>query len=191
MHIHRFGFADVARQALRAADPSDHTEVDLGLAEFSVVACDDEIAHHCEFTATAQRVASNGCDDRFLCVVETVAFGRKELCADHINEGFFRHFGDVSTSGKCLFRTSDDDAAHLLVFISGFECIAQFAEKFRVQRIESLGTVQGYQCDVSLNVDDDGLISHVQPLLSFSQDQLLNKAVTPIKLSLALRTIES
>ena len=57
VHVHALGLADEARQALGAAEARDGAEVDLGLAEAGGVGGDDEVAHHRQLAAAAQRVA--------------------------------------------------------------------------------------------------------------------------------------
>ena len=53
-----------ARQALRAARAGHDAELDLGLAELRVLGGDDEVAHHGQLAAAAQRVAGHRRDHR-------------------------------------------------------------------------------------------------------------------------------
>ena len=62
-HVHRLGLADRARQALRAAGAGDDAELDLGLAEARGVGGDDEVAHHRQLAAAAEREAGHRGDD--------------------------------------------------------------------------------------------------------------------------------
>src|SRR5262245_18421276 len=74
-HVHRDDFAYSARQPLRAARAGHDTDVDLGLADLHVVAGDDDIAHHHEFTPTAEREARHGRDDRLLDALDAIPRG--------------------------------------------------------------------------------------------------------------------
>jgi hypothetical protein len=62
--VHRLGLADSARQPLRATHTRQHTELDLGLAELRGVSGDEQIAHHRQLAAAAQRVARDRSDGR-------------------------------------------------------------------------------------------------------------------------------
>ena len=62
--VHRLGLADRARQALRAAGAGDDAELDLGLAELGAVGGDDEVAHHRQLAAAAEREAGDRGDHR-------------------------------------------------------------------------------------------------------------------------------
>ena len=62
--LHRLGLADGAGQPLRAADARHDAELDLGLAELGRVGGEDDVAHHGELAAAAERVAGDRRDDR-------------------------------------------------------------------------------------------------------------------------------
>ena len=63
-HVHGLGLADGARQALRAAGAGNDAELDLGLAEARVVGGDDEVAHHRQLAAAAERKSADRRDHR-------------------------------------------------------------------------------------------------------------------------------
>ena len=63
-HVHRLGLADQAGQPLRAAGARHDAELDLRLAELGGVGGDDEVAHHGQFAAAAEREAGDRGDDR-------------------------------------------------------------------------------------------------------------------------------
>jgi hypothetical protein len=54
-HLHGLGLADHAGEALRAAGARHDAELDLGLAEARRVGGDDDVAHHGELAAAAER----------------------------------------------------------------------------------------------------------------------------------------
>ena len=56
-HVHRLGLAHSTGEPLGAAHPREHPQVDFGLAELGVVSGDDEVAHHGQLAAAAQREA--------------------------------------------------------------------------------------------------------------------------------------
>src|SRR5260370_209271 len=60
----RLRLAGEARQAVRAAGPRHRAEVDFGLAEGGVLGGDDDVAHHCDLAAAAEREAGDRGDDR-------------------------------------------------------------------------------------------------------------------------------
>src|SRR3546814_5775860 len=72
-HFHRLRLADRAGEALRAAHAGGDAELDFGLAELRLVRCDDEIGHHREFAAAAQREAVHRGDPRLANLLHEVA----------------------------------------------------------------------------------------------------------------------
>ena len=63
-HLHRLGLADEAGEPLRAAGARHDAELDLGLAELRRVGGEDEVAHHGELAAAAEREARHRRDHR-------------------------------------------------------------------------------------------------------------------------------
>ena len=57
-HFHGLGLADGAHQPLRSAHAGDDAQLDLGLAEFGVVPGDQDIGHHGQLAAAAERKAA-------------------------------------------------------------------------------------------------------------------------------------
>jgi hypothetical protein len=56
--------------------------------------------------------------------------------------------------GEGLFRTGDDDAAHLLVFLGGLQGLGELAQKLRVERVHGVGSVQRDERDMVFDLDD-------------------------------------
>ena len=75
--LHRLGFADRPRQALRAAGAGHDPQFDLGLAEFGRVGGENNIAHQGELAAAAQRKAGDRGDDRLSDLREMLPIGEK------------------------------------------------------------------------------------------------------------------
>ena len=59
-HLHGFRLADGAGQPLRAAHAGGDTQLDFGLAELGVVACDDKVGHHRDLAPAAKCKAIDG-----------------------------------------------------------------------------------------------------------------------------------
>jgi len=78
-------------QALRATGAGDHAELDFRLAEFGVVGGDDEVAHHGEFTATAQREAADGRDHRLADGADGFPVAGDEIAAVGVGKGGVGH----------------------------------------------------------------------------------------------------
>ena len=64
-HFQRQARPDRPWQALRAAGARDDAQRNFRLSEARRLRCNDEIAHHREFAAPAQRPSRNSGDDRF------------------------------------------------------------------------------------------------------------------------------
>ncbi|MPL85440.1 hypothetical protein SDC9_31408 [bioreactor metagenome] len=161
MHVHRLRLADEAGQPLRAAHAGDDAEVDLGLAELGVLGGDDEIAHHRQLAAAAERIARHRRDHRLAGFQDAVGLGAEEVLGEHVDEALLRHLLDIGTGRERLLRAGDDDAAHLVVLVRRGERIGQLAQQGRVQRVQGFGTVQPDQGDIVFDLDDQGLVGHV------------------------------
>src|SRR3546814_14239670 len=70
--LHGLGLADEAGQALGAAGSRDGADGDLRLPELGGVCGDDEVAHHRQFAAAAERVTGHRQIGR--------ASGRERVC---------------------------------------------------------------------------------------------------------------
>ncbi len=85
-HIHRLRLADGAGQALRAAHAGHDAERDLGLAELGLVGGDDEVAHHRELAAAAEREARHRGDDRLAGAAGTAPSRAKKSATIHVDD---------------------------------------------------------------------------------------------------------
>ena len=112
--------------------PGDDAEVDLGLAELRGVGGDDEVAHHRQLAAAAQRIARDGGDDRLADPRRWPRprgrRGRRQKTSMKVLLG---HLLDVGPGGKGLFRPGEDDAAHLVVGVGRRQRGRQFAHQLR------------------------------------------------------------
>src|SRR4051794_2713837 len=153
--IHRLGFADRTRQPLGAADARDGAERDFGLAEFRGVGGNDDVAHHGEFAAAAERIAADGRDGGFAASGDAAAANRGEIAGEHVDEAFRLHLLDVGAGGECLFAAGEQDAADLVVgleIVDGRRDLGKHAER---QRVEHFRPVQRDDADCALALDND------------------------------------
>ena len=119
-HLHRLGLADEAGQPLRAAGARHDAELDLGLAELGGVGGDDEVAHHGELAAAAEREAGDRRDRRLAAARDAVP-GRDEVLLVGLHVGLGLHLLDVGAGGERLLAAGDDDAADAVVGLEGVE----------------------------------------------------------------------
>src|SRR5699024_12248902 len=63
-HLHCFGFSYCPCQSLGSSHTRSDTQVYFGLPKFRLFTSANEVAHHCQFTATAERIPLNCVDNR-------------------------------------------------------------------------------------------------------------------------------
>ena len=135
--------------------PGNGAERDFRLAEFRGVGGDDDVAHHRQFAAAAERIAADGGNGRLAAVGDAVAADRDEIAGKHVDEGFRLHFLDVGAGGEGLFAAGQQDASDPVV---GFEIVdrgGDFAKHAERQRIEHLRAVERDDADRAFAFDDD------------------------------------
>ncbi|MNV58565.1 hypothetical protein D3C71_1509510 [compost metagenome] len=160
-HVHRLGFAHCARQTLRTACAGDHAQFDFGLAEFGVFSGDDEIAHHGQLTATAQRKTADSGNDGLADGADRFPVAGDVVALVGVGKTVFRHGANIGSGGERSFTAGNDHAADLLVGIKRLQGGPQFIHQLIVQRVELLGTVEGDDADlVRFNADFDGFVAH-------------------------------
>ena len=126
-----------------------------GWPNFAVSDGDDDVAHHRELAAAAERIAADGRDRRLAAAGDAVAADRGEIAGEHVDEGFRLHLLDVGAGGKGLFAAGEQDAADLVVgleVIDGGGDLAKHAER---QRVEHFRAVQRDDADRALALDND------------------------------------
>ena len=157
--VHRLGLADRARQPLRAADAGNDAELDLGLAELRVVGGDDDVAHHRELAAAAEREARDRRDHRLAHPRDAIPV-RREVALEDVDVGLVRHLLDVGAGRERLLGAGDDHAADLLVGLERVDRGGQFGVELGVERVERLRPVEADDADPALGFDDDGFVAH-------------------------------
>ena len=162
-HFHRLGLADRAGQPLRAAHARRDAKLDLGLAEFGLVAGDDEIGHHRQLAAAAQREAVDRGDPGLAGLLHDLAGpGGEEIVEIEIRRLLLAHLLDVGARGEGLVARSGQYRAQLsLVGLIGREGRDQVLKHLRIQGVERLRAVERDQRDLVMLFDGDGPVGHV------------------------------
>ena len=118
--IHRLGLADKARQALRPAGARHRAELDLGLAEARSVGGDDDVAHHRDLAAAAERKAGDRGDDRLAALRDPLPAAGDEVFEIDLGIGLAGHLLDIGAGGKGLVVAGQNDRAYRVI---GFELV--------------------------------------------------------------------
>ena len=108
-HVHGLGLAHGAGQALRAARVGDDAQLDFRLAEFGVVGGNDEVAHHRQLAAAAQREAADGGNHGLANAADGFSVAGDEVTLVGINKAQLLHGRNVrgtSTSSTPSSTTS-------------------------------------------------------------------------------------
>ena len=156
--VHRLGLADRAGQPLRAAHAGQHAELDLGLTELRGVGGDQQVAHHRQLTAAAERVARDRRDGGCAGGGE-LGPRREEVGGENVCERQFGHLLDVRARREGLLVAGDDDRADARIVVE-FGCgRGDFVHHLTVERIERLGPVQRDGADAVVTGDQDGLVA--------------------------------
>ncbi|KAG0762508.1 hypothetical protein G6F22_018622 [Rhizopus arrhizus] len=103
--VHGLGLAHGARQTLRAAGARDHAQLDLRLAELGGVGGDDDVAHHGQFAAAAQRVAADCGDHGLPDALQGFPVAGDVFAAVHIHVRPVFHRADIG-AGRLLAVTA-------------------------------------------------------------------------------------
>ena len=139
--IHRLGFADEAGEPLGAAGAGNDAELDFRLAEFGAVGGEDEVAHHRQFAAAAEREARDRGDDR-LAQPRDAFPARDEVLEIGVHIGLLAHLLDVGAGGEGLVRAGDDQRADVGVLLEGAERGVEFVDQRLVERVERLRPIE-------------------------------------------------
>ena len=113
--IHRFGFANRAGQALRAANAGNNAQINLRLTELGRIRGDDKIAHHGDFTAPAQRIAADCRNDRLAEALNRAVIFLKPVLLERVEKRVVHHFFNVRARRKRFLIPGQDDTANVVV----------------------------------------------------------------------------
>ena len=153
--VHRLGFADRPRQPLRAADAGDGAERDLRLAEFRGVGGDDDVAHHRQFAAAAERIAADRRDRR----LAASATRSPPIAVKSLENMSMKLFGCISLMSAPAAKAFSLPVSRMHPILSsasrssiGGGDLPEHAER---QRIEHFRAVQRDDADRALAFDND------------------------------------
>jgi hypothetical protein len=136
-----FGLADESGQALGAAHAGHDAQVDFGLAELGGVGGNDEIAHHRQFAAAAQRIARHAA----MIGLRTRSDGVRLRGEEVFEKTSTKDFSDISLMSAPAAKAFSDPVSTMqrtLSLASSAVRPRQFAQQLCVQRIQRLGPVQ-------------------------------------------------
>ena len=172
--IHRLGLADRPGHALGAARAGDDAEVDLRLAEPRRVGGDDEVAHHRQLAAAAEREARDRGDHRLPDPQHRLPARGDEIVEEHVGIVALAHLLDVGAGGERLLRPGQHDRADRRVGVEGEQLVAEFAHELIAQRVQRLRAVEPDQADPAVRLDEDHL-RHVRSQSSLAASYRANR----------------
>nr|POF14306.1 hypothetical protein CFP56_03330 [Quercus suber] len=140
--LHRAALADRAGQTLRAPGAGDDAQLDLRLAEVGFRRAVEDVAHHGQLAATAQRVPVDGRDDGLLDRVGELAPGLDEVVAVRFGEGLAAHLLDVGAGGEGFVRAGQDGGADGGVLVEGAEGLVELEDERGEERVEGFRAMQ-------------------------------------------------
>ena len=119
--------------------PGRDAELDLGLAELRGVGGDDEIGHHRDLAAAAERKAGDRGDPRLAGRGDLLPAG-EEIWPIHVGEALALHLLDVGAGGEGLFAEPVSTSAALAVGSAsiGGERGDQLGQHLAVERVQRL-----------------------------------------------------
>mmetsp|Transcript_27119 Transcript_27119/g.81335 ORF Transcript_27119/g.81335 Transcript_27119/m.81335 type:complete len:279 (+) Transcript_27119:42-878(+) len=162
-HAHGLGLAHRAHEALRAAGARDRAQQDFGLAKSRLLAADDDVAHHGQLTAAAQREAVHRRDRRRPQPRHVLPRG-EEVFRVCLREGLGRHLLDVGARREGPLAPREDDGAHLRVRVPGFGGSIELGHQRARQRVQRFGPVQRQQPHVPAPLDAHMLVRRQRPV---------------------------
>ena len=121
--------------ALLLPTPRGSPCVPPALAELRRVGGDDEVAHHRQLAAAAQRETSHCRDHRLAHLAHGFPVARDEVGAVRVHEGLVGHRRDVGAGGKRLVVAGDDDAADAVVAVEVQQGGTELVHQRVVQRV--------------------------------------------------------
>ena len=128
---------DQSCQSLRSAVSRNYSEINFRLTENSVLRSETNVARHCQFTSAAESVTVNGCDYRFIKILNFIEyrlpFFRKFPSRNYIR---FIQFRDVGACDKSFIPFSGKNySANRIIFVYFIEQNTKFGNCSVVKRI--------------------------------------------------------
>ena len=115
----------------------------MALAEFGVVGGNDEVAHHRQLAAAAQRKAADGGNHGLANAADGFPVAGDEVALVGINKAQLLHGRNVRASGKGALAAGEDDAAHFVIGVKRLERQPQLVHQLVIERVELLRAVEG------------------------------------------------
>lgn len=148
-HFHGLRLADNASQALGATSSGNGAQCDLWLTELGLVARINDIAHHCQLTATAEGVTVDSRNDWLLgaChlspVVQEITLNALGICVGS-------HLLDVGASGKSLLASSQHNGGNVAILAIALQGSGKFLHQAIAEGIQCLGAIQSDNSNIFL-----------------------------------------
>ena len=115
-----------------------HAEFDFRLPELRSICGENQVAHHGQLAAAAQREAWHRGDHRGPDRGQPGPRG-EPVAREHVHVGPLLHLLDVRARCEGLFGTGNDDAADAWIAIEALDTLEQFPCQLLVERVERLG----------------------------------------------------
>jgi hypothetical protein len=140
--LHGPRLADRLGKALGPARARNNPQLDLGLAKHGLGPRVEDVAHHGQLAAAAQRVPVYGCDQGLLEEGDEVGPLFYEVVAVGGAEGEVGHLFDVGAGGEGFVRAGEDDGADGGGGLEGAEGGVEFEDEGGGEGIEGFGAVE-------------------------------------------------
>jgi hypothetical protein len=143
-------------------------ELDLGLAKLRGVGGEDEVAHHRQLAAAAEREARHRRDHGLACAGELLPAG-EIIVAIHLAKALRLHLLDVGAGGERLLAAGQHCAPLRAIGIERGHRSVELAQHLIVERVQRLWAVQRDQSHAALALlDQDGFVSGHNRFLLFA-----------------------
>src|SRR5206468_6060568 len=119
-------------------------QLDLGLAKSGVVGGDDEVAHHGQLAAAAQRKTADGRYHRLADAADLLPVAADVVLVVDIGKAVLRHGANVGAGREGFFAAGQDDAVGAVISFHGLERGGQFVHQLVVERIVVFGPALGH-----------------------------------------------
>lgn len=119
--FHRPRFPNCPRQPLTPSRTRYHAQLDLGLSKIRLFRTVQNVRHHCQLTASSQRMPIHGRNDGFLDRGRKFGPGLDKVVSVGVREGFGGHFFNVGACCKGFVGAGKDYGADGRVVVEGLE----------------------------------------------------------------------
>ena len=138
-HVHRLRLAHRAGQPLGATGAGQNAEIDLRLAELRGIGGEDEVAHHRQLAAAAQRKARDRGDHRLLHAQHRLPALADEVLQRGLGIGAVLHLLDVGAGREGLLVAGQHDRADRRIGVERQQLRADLVHHRVAQRVQRRG----------------------------------------------------